>query len=62
MPGKHEVEHDEARRVALEQLARAERRPPASSVSVALAPQVADDDLADDRLVVDDEDGAHARN
>jgi hypothetical protein len=30
--------------------------------AVAVALEVADDDLADDRLVVDDEDGGHARD
>ena len=58
--GQHHVEHDEVRRIALEQLARAVavrrlERP------VALALEVADDDLAHDRLVVDDEDGRHVR-
>ena len=55
---EHHVEHDEVGRLLLEQLARAvavvglERR-------VALALEVAHDDLAHDRLVVDDEDGGH---
>ena len=55
---KHHVEDDEVGRVALEQLARAVavgglERP------VALPLEVADDDLADRRLVVDDENGGH---
>ena len=43
----------------LDQRARASSPSPASSVVEAVAPQVADDDVADDRLVVDDEDGRH---
>ena len=61
VPGSMTIEHDEIRRVALEQLPRA--------VSVrrlerleAVALEVADDDLADRRLVVDDEDLGHAWN
>ena len=43
----------------LEQLAWRRSPSPASSVAVALALEIADDDVADDRLVVDDENGAH---
>ena len=59
-PGQHEVEHDEARRVALDELA---RPAPVGRLErlEALALQVADDDLADRRLVVDDENRGHAR-
>ena len=58
VPGQHHVEHDERRVGGLDQLAGAvavaglERRE-------AVALQVADDHVADDRLVVDDEDGRH---
>ena len=58
VPGEHQVEHDQARRLALEQVARrlavARLQRP-----VPLLLQVADDDVANDRLVVDDENGAH---
>ena len=56
--GQHDVEHDEVGRLALDERAgvvavvRLERRVP-------LALEVAHDDLAHDRLVVDDEDGGH---
>jgi hypothetical protein len=57
--GKHQVEDDEVRRVVLEEPSRAVavtrfERP------IALSLQVADDHLAHDGFVVDDEDGAHA--
>ena len=56
--GQHDVEHHEVGRLALDErtgvvaVVRLERR-------VALALEVAHDDLAHDRLVVDDEDGGH---
>jgi hypothetical protein len=52
------VEHDEARRAPLDQLARgvAVRRDQGLE---AVALEIADDDVADDRLVVDDENGLH---
>ena len=55
---QHQVEHDQARRLALEEVARrlavaGLQRP------VSLLLQVADDDVANDRLVVDDENSSH---
>jgi D-alanyl-D-alanine carboxypeptidase/D-alanyl-D-alanine-endopeptidase (penicillin-binding protein 4) len=58
--GQHDVEHDEVGQLALEQLAGTvavgglER-------AVAVALEIAHDDLAHDRLVVDHEDRRHAR-
>jgi hypothetical protein len=57
-PGQHQVEDDEARLVVAEELlgtdavCRFERL-------VALALQVAHDDVPDDRFIVDDEHGRH---
>src|SRR5207342_2561832 len=58
---KHEVEDDEVGPVRLDELVRV------SSVGglqgpEAVASQVLDDDLANRRLVVDDEDGAHVES
>ena len=55
---QHQIEHDEVRPLRLSELARPDavaglERP------VAVAPQVADDDLPHDRLVVHDQDGLH---
>ena len=58
--GKHQVEHDEVGPLGLDQLARAVAVGRLQG-AVPVALQVRDDDLADRRLVVDDENSGHAR-
>jgi hypothetical protein len=57
---EHQVEHDETRLVFAEQLLCVQAVARLEGL-VALALEVADDDVPDDRLVVDDENGCHLR-
>ena len=56
--GQHQVEHDQARRLALEQVA-CRLAVTRLQCAVPLLLQVADDHVANDGLVVDDENSAH---
>ena len=59
--GEHQVEDDEIEARALDQ-PRARVAVAGLERAVALTGEIADDDLAHDRLVVDDEDGCHRRS
>ena len=60
VPGQHQVEDDEVRMLVLDER---NRRVAVAGLerAVALAAQVLDDDLADDRLVIDDKHRRHPR-